>query len=182
MQQVVADQRQHGIELEITGLPGHGDGGVISEKLHAGHGDRFRHDRVDLAWHAAAAGLQCWQVNLGQSVQGAAAHPAQIIGDFQQGDRNNPQLPAQFNGGILARKRSKEIDRRPKRDAGTAFQDRGEALREQRVRIQACSYGGASLRDSLQLRQYPAQTVHGLLQLGAPATKFLTERDRHCIH
>jgi hypothetical protein len=52
---------------------------------------------------------------------------------------------------------AKKLAAGPKRDAGTAFQDNGEALREQWVRIHARSYGGASRRNSLQAWHYPCR-------------------------
>ena len=65
--QVVRDNRQHDIELEVTGLTGHRNRGVVANDLRADHCHRFRYHRVDLARHDAGTGLQRWQRDFAQS-------------------------------------------------------------------------------------------------------------------
>src|SRR5207248_2207085 len=54
-------------------------------------GQRLGYNRVDLTWHDRAAWLHCGHVELADAGAGTAAHPPNIVGDFEQrnGDRSH---------------------------------------------------------------------------------------------
>src|SRR4028119_1557445 len=57
LQQVVGDEREHGVELEVPTLAGEGYGGIVTDDLRRDHHGALGDDGVDLARHGGGARL-----------------------------------------------------------------------------------------------------------------------------
>src|ERR1700722_16567265 len=182
LQQVVGDQGQHHVQPEVPRLPGHGDGDVVADDLRGHHRRGLGNHRVDLARHDAAARLQRRQRNLAQTRQRAAVHPAQVIGDFHEADRDHLELPGELHRGVLGRHGLEVIGCRGERHARDRRELGAETLPELRVRIDAGAHGGAALRQLQQARLCGLLACKSLFALGAPAGELLLQRHRHGIH
>ena len=64
---VVGNHRKHHVQLETAGLSGDRDRSVVADDLRADHRRGFGNDRVDLAGHDAASGLQRRQRDVGDT-------------------------------------------------------------------------------------------------------------------
>src|SRR5690606_23807708 len=97
LQQVTGDHRQHHVQLEGPRRARGGDRGVVADHLRADLQRRLRQYRVDLAGHDAGARLQVGQRDLGQAGTRAGAHPAQVVADLGEADRDGAQLAGQLD-------------------------------------------------------------------------------------
>nr|GFB93002.1 hypothetical protein [Tanacetum cinerariifolium] len=93
------DNRLHDIELQLARLGGH-----RHRKVGAGHVEgrlvyHLRDDRIHLAGHDAATGLQGGQVYFVEAGAGAAAEQAQVVADFAELHGAGRRIYAGADGG-----------------------------------------------------------------------------------
>src|SRR5919106_5112664 len=83
--EAVDDDGFEGVELELSGFGGHGDGDVVADDFVGDLADDFRDDRVDFAGHDGGAGLHGGEVDFAQPGAGAGGEQAQVgagLGEF----------------------------------------------------------------------------------------------------
>ncbi len=83
-EQVVCNDRQHHVQLEVAGLPGNCDRGVVADHLCGNHFGRFGNYRVDLARHDRRAGRERLELDLGKARQRTGVRTAQVVDDLHQ--------------------------------------------------------------------------------------------------
>ena len=81
---------------------GHGDSGVEADHLRANHGHGLTLGWVHLARHDRAARLIGWQFQLIQASPGPAGEQTDVVGDFEQADRQLPQLTHGIHKAVMA--------------------------------------------------------------------------------
>ena len=87
------------------------DRGVVADHLRDDLAHRLGHDRVDLARHDRRAGLQVGDVDLHQTGARARAHPAQVVGDLVQRDRDRAQHARALDQRVTRRLRLEVVAR-----------------------------------------------------------------------
>ena len=92
---------RHG-EFEVALAGGGGEGGVIADDALADHEDRFADHGVDLAGHDGGAGLDGGEFDFAEAGAGAGAHPADVVGDFGEGDGEGFERGVGQDGGCPA--------------------------------------------------------------------------------
>ena len=104
LEQVAGDDGQHHVELEVAGASAEGDRGVVADDLRHDLADRLGHDRVDLARHDRRTRLQVGNVDLHETGARTRTHPAQVVGDLVQRDRDGAgyarRLDQRVTGGL----------------------------------------------------------------------------------
>ena len=149
--------------------------------LGADHGDGLGNDRIDLARHDAGARLQGRQLDLANAGQRPGIHPAQIVRDFGQADRQDAQLTGRLDRRVLAAQPSNLEPRRngmpvcSLSKTATLSPKSGCALMPVPTAVPPC----AKLHEALHR---VAQTLDRVIDLRAPAVEFLAQRYRHRIH
>ncbi len=127
-------------------------------------------------------GLQRRQRDLAKAGQRPAVHPAQVIGDLHQADRQGLQLAGKLHRRILGGDAFEQAGVRTECDAGCF----GSSLQKRAAKsgwgIDAGAYCRAALRQLQQACLHGSQPLHALLNLGAPGCDLLTEGHRHGIH
>ena len=99
------------------------DRGVVAHDLEADHQRRLGQDRVDLAGHDARPRLQVREVDLGESGGRAGRHPAQVVADLGQPDRDRAQHAGELDErvpGALRLEVVAGLGERPGRSSRTA--------------------------------------------------------------
>ena len=139
--------RKHGhhhIEFEISVGGGPSDGGVVADDFGADLHDTFTDHGVDLSWHDGATWLGFWESDFADSATWATAEPADIVGDFEEGNGDGFELAAGLNeavfGGLGFEVVASFVEGDPCLIPEVAHDDRGEIG----VAIESCADGGAA--------------------------------------
>ena len=80
--EAVDDDGFEGVELELAGFGGHGDGDVVADHFVGDLGDDFGDHGVDFAGHDGGSGLHGGQVDFAEAGAGAGGEQAQVVADF----------------------------------------------------------------------------------------------------
>ena len=182
LEQVAPEHRQHDVELEVPrgATPRHR--GVVADDLGAGHERRLGDDRVHLPRHDRRARLEVRQVDLAQPRARARAHPAQVVGDLRQSDRDGPQLPGQLDEAIARALRLEVVAGLGQRQARAGGELRDHAPTEAGRRVDAGADGRPAQRQLGDAREGGVQALDAEPHLRRVATELLAERDRRRVH
>lgn len=139
LQDVVAGDRHHHVQLEVAALErADRDGLVVADHLH--HlADRLGNHRVDLAAWIELPGWRAGRSKLSETHPGAGRHPADVVGDLDQADGRRIQQDAARLQDRIERVLSLEMVRRlPDLDRTS---ESGSCRREPELgmRVDACA-------------------------------------------
>src|SRR5699024_10536568 len=93
LEQSLADDWFHDVELQLACFSRHGYGLVIAEDLETHLVDNLRDNWVDLTWHDRRTSLAWWKVDLTQSSAWTRSQKTQVVADL-----------GQLHGGALDRR------------------------------------------------------------------------------
>ena len=119
VQVVVRDQRLCDVELKVgAGGTADGDGEIVTDNLRAHLHETFALRRVYLTRHNAAAGLVFRQLKFAESGARPGAEKTNIVGNFQQRNRDSLQQTGQRGLRVVCGERLKLIWRAHERQTG----------------------------------------------------------------
>ena len=101
------------LSSKVPAAPPQAIGGVVADDLRAHLQHRLGHDRVHLAGHDRRARLQVGQVQLAEPGARPGAHPAQVVADLGQADRDDAQLAGQLDQRVARGLRLQAVLARP---------------------------------------------------------------------
>ena len=120
-------------------------------------------------------------LDLAEPGAGPAAHPADVVGDLEQADRDGFEGPGGENHCVQAVLRLEVVFGFPQIDAELAGQQAGDLAGELRVGVDAGADGGAAEGDLGQTRLGGSDPVEAALELAGVAAEFLPQSDRHGV-
>ena len=88
LEQAVGDDRLEGVQLQLAGFGGKGDGHVVADDFEGDLIDHFRDHRIDLAGHDRRAGLTRRQVDFAEAGARTGRQQAQIVAGLGELDRD----------------------------------------------------------------------------------------------
>ena len=102
LQQVEADQGLVDIHLQMAACAGGCHGAIESDHLGADHGHGFALGGIDFPRHDRAAGFVGGQPQLPKTRPGATPKQPHVVGDAEQGQRQQAQLAHRMYEGVMA--------------------------------------------------------------------------------
>jgi hypothetical protein len=133
---------------------------------------RFRDHRVDLARHDRTARLQRRQFDFAQARERTGIHPAQVVGDLHQRDRQRVELAGQFHRVVLRGDALELVVGRIEFRSRQRRQRLRHRLAETRVGVDAGADRGAADRQAAQALARVSMRARRL-QLRRPRAEFL---------
>ena len=182
LEDVAADHRQHHVELEVARRTAPCHRGVVADDLGARHQGRLGNDGVHLARHDAAPRLEVGEVDLAEAGARAGSHPAQVVGDLRQADRDGPQLARQLDEGVPGALRLEVVARLGEGQAGRRCDFGDHPTTEARRRVDAGPDRRAAERELGDPRERRHQPLDTVADLGRVPAELLAEGHRRCVH
>ena len=165
------------IELELTaGDAGESDRRVVAEDFCAELHEAFADDRVDLAGHDGASGLEVFEDDLIVSAAGAGAEPTDVVGDVGHGGRDGFEERVTGDEAVALRVRFEVVLRFDEGDAGLFGEERGDRRAVFRVAVNAASDGGSARGEFADFFDRVVGAFDGEFELTREAAELLTER------
>ncbi len=163
---------------------GVGDGGVVADDLAADLDEHFAHDGVDFAGHDGGAGLGGGELEFADATTGAGAHPADVVGDFDEGGGKGFEGAAEVNDGVFGGLGFEVVGGFAEVEASFLVDFVDDACGELGVAVEAGADGGAAEGEfGEEIVVGCALKAHeGELHLAGVAGEFLTEADWGGVH
>ena len=165
----------------MTSGPSSGNGGIESDHLGADHRHGFALGRIDLARHDRTAGLIGRQQEFPQASAWPTGEKTNVIGYFQQADRQAAQLSHGLNQAVVPGHHSKQIVGRVKSRCCSLSQSFRHSSCEARWCIQPTADGCASKRERQHVLSSLVEPFPALTHLIPPGTHLITQAKGHCI-
>src|SRR5471032_3318563 len=170
------DQRLHHVQLQLAAFGRDGQGQVVTDDLERYLVNRFRNNRVDLAW------LTRWQVDFVNAGTWAAGQQAQVVADLRQLDRSALEHAGEQHEGAHVRGGFDQVGGWHQRLTA----DQGQALNSQvlvtRVGVDAgTDRCAAQVYFGQQLRSQSLQACQVFAQGSGEGAEFLAEGHRHGV-
>jgi hypothetical protein len=174
-QQAVHHDRLEGVELQLAGLGGHGDGQVLPDDTEGDLVDELRDDRVDLARHDAGAGLCGGQGDVTEPGSGPGGQQPEVVADLGEFDRDPLEHAGEVDerAGVLGGLH--QVGGQGQRDSGQLPQVPDGPGAESRVGVEPGSDGGAAQVDLGQHGADPGQPVDVLAERHRPGGQLLAQ-------
>ena len=183
LEEVACHHRDVHVELESAVAAAPGDRGVVADHLRADLGHGLGEHRVDLAGHDRRAGLQVGQLDLAKPGERTRTHPAHVVGDLGQRNRDRAQRAGALDEPVARGLRLERILRqRDRLDAGQLAQllDHGRAVAL--GRIEARAHGRATDRQLGHAGERGLEALDTGLDLAGVSGEFLAEGHRNGVH
>ena len=164
MQEVVDDDRFEDVELEIPLRAGDRDRRVVADHLDGYHRHRLALSRIHLARHDRGARLVLRQDQFAEPDARSRAHPADVVGDFHQRDRQRLERSGSRHQRIVRRQRGEFVRRRFERQPGVPAIF-AAAIGELRMGIEPGADRRAADGQFKQVRQNRLDTVQIVFEL-----------------
>ena len=159
------------------------DGRVVADDLRRDLRRGLRQHRVDLARHDRAARLQVGQTDLAESGERARSHPADVVGDLGQRDRDGAQGARRLDEAVACGLGLERVLRRGQRVDTRRLHQLGHHLRAEAVGgVEAGSDGGATDGQFAEAGEDRLHALDAGLDLAGVAAELLAEGDRDGIH
>ena len=181
LQQVEADQGLVDIHLQMAACASGCHGAIETDYLGADHGHGFALGGIDFSRHDRAAGFVGGQPQLAQTCPGATPKQPHVVGDPEQGHRQQAKLAHRLNEGVMAGHHGEEVVSGTNLDAGDPAQLFCNGMAEARRRVQPRAHGGASQGKIAEADQTVFQPCLGLFELIPPCAHFIAQPQGHRI-
>ena len=180
-EQAVGNDGLEGVELQLAGLGGEGDGDVVADDF---EGDLVHHlgnHRVHLARHDAGARLHGRQVDFAQAGARAAGEQAQVVAGFGQLHGHAFEHARQLHEGAAVLRGFDQVGGGLQRDAG----DLAQVPQHQRCVVgvggDAGADGGGAHVDFTQQQHGFAQALFVFAQHHGVGAELLAQRHGHGV-
>ena len=182
LEQVGGHDGDADVQLEGAVGAGPGDGGVVADDLGADHDGGFADDRVDLAGHDRGARLQVRDGDFAEAGVGAGAHPAEVVVDLHEGDRDVAQLAGGFDQAVAVGLGLEVVAGLGQRQAGVGGEQFDDALREAGRGVDAGADGGAAERNFGDAGEGGVDALDAVADLRGVAAELLAQGHRGGVH
>ena len=177
----MGDQGFEHVQLEVALAGRQLHRRVVAHHLNRHHRQAFALGGIDLARHDAAAWFVFRQHQLAEAAAGAAAQPADVVGDLHQTARQHGEGAMGRSQGFVARQGLKFVGSAAEGQADALGQPGGHRLTETGGGVEPGSHRRATDGQLLHLGQAQTQAVEAELQLGDIATELLAEAEGHGV-
>ena len=178
MQDVVDDDRSHGVQLEVALGAGGGDDRVLAHDLKAHHDHGFLLGRVDLAGHDRRAGLVGGQSELVKAGPGTGSQPAHVVGDLHERNRDASQSGADGHHGVQRALGGELVRGGPERKPGQLGQLFGHCLTEALGGVEARSHRRPTDGELFGRLERTVEPTRGVPELRHPSGPLLSDGER----
>ena len=179
---VARHQRDVDVQLERARQAADGDGGVVADHLRGDLRADLADHGVDLAGHDRRALLQLGQGSSAEPGARARPHPAQVVGDLGQRDRDDLEGARDLHQGVAVGLGLEVVERGGDLESGLAGEEGANALRELGVRVQARARGSAAEGDLAEALERAGDAIAAEGDLRGVAAELLAQRDGDGVH
>ncbi len=176
LQQIVRDNRQHGVQFKIPTLASEHNGYIVSHHLRCNLNNGFGYNRIDFSGHDGRPGLKRGKQDLPQSASWTGSQPPDVVCYFDHTHRKGFQGAAEKNHGVPGTLSLKMVFRFPKPDSCLIRDKADDGFGKLRMCIQTGTDCCAPQRQFFKVSRCRLNSFDSKIHLPAISRKLLSQR------
>ena len=158
-------ERLEDVQLKVSVHAANGHGRLVAHDLRADHGQGLALRRVDLAWHDGAPGLVLGKTQFAKSAARARTQETNVLRDLEERACEGVEGAVGFDDGVVCSKTFELVRSRLEFFTSGLRNLGGDGLGEAFERVDAGTYGGASLSEIEEARKRSFDALYAVGEL-----------------